>query len=58
MFKKKEKKKDKATEKKKKKAVMESFLEIKVKTKNLPLSAWSHLLTVLESEFKPSMYFR
>lgn len=37
---------------------MESFLEIKVKTKNLPLSAWSHLLTVLESEFKPSMYFR
>lgn len=57
MLKKKKKKKDKATEKKKK-AVMESFLEIKVKTKNLPLSAWSHLLTVLESEFKPSMYFR
>lgn len=57
MLKKKRKKKDKATEKKKK-AVMESFLEIKVKTKNLPLSAWSHLLTVLESEFKPSMYFR
>lgn len=57
MLKKKEKKKTKQL-KKKKKAVMESFLEIKVKTKNLPLSAWSHLLTVLESEFKPSMYFR
>lgn len=57
MLKKKEKKKTKQL-KKKKKAVMERFLEIKVKTKNLPLSAWSHLLTVLESEFKPSMYFR
>lgn len=56
MLKKKEKKKTKQL--KKKKAVMERFLEIKVKTKNLPLSAWSHLLTVLESEFKPSMYFR